>query len=260
MTVAAGFAYAQGRIQSRYGDRADSTVWLRLDTIHNLGGYLQAAQQTPLRPWILGINANHHSHDIELALRQKHRHHIDEVASWLPPAWRVPLRWINRLADLPALQYLMAGDEALTWMRSDPDIRAFTADDPTTRMQAMRSAGCGDLVDAWQQEQSLVTAWLSHWHGIWPRSRPFEPGLTRLEQAIQRQSSLNAHPREPTSPSDYDALNDELRAIFRRHAFQPAGVCAYLAMIAIDLHRLRGSLMLRLLFPDRHERAEGLST
>jgi hypothetical protein len=46
--------------------------------------------------------------------------------------------------------------------------------------------------------------------------------------------------------------------VFRRSAFQPAAVCAYLAIVAIDLHRLRSDLMLRLFFQDVHDLEQGL--
>jgi len=49
-----------------------------------------------------------------------------------------------------------------------------------------------------------------------------------------------------------------LRLVFRRYAFQPAAVCAYLVIIAIDLHRIRSDLMMRLLFQGSQDVAEGL--
>jgi predicted Zn-dependent peptidase len=51
-----------------------------------------------------------------------------------------------------------------------------------------------------------------------------------------------------TLPTDYDLLTNSLRIIFRRYAFQPAAICAYLAIIAVDIHRIRSDLMQRLLF------------
>ena len=73
MAGLASIAYAQTRIQSRYGERADASVWLKLHNIYDLGSYLQTAQQTPLRPWVLGLSSTHSSHDIEEVLRQKYR-------------------------------------------------------------------------------------------------------------------------------------------------------------------------------------------
>ena len=52
MTGLSDFAYAQVRLQSRFGQRADEHVWLRLHNILDLASYLQVAQQTPLRPWV----------------------------------------------------------------------------------------------------------------------------------------------------------------------------------------------------------------
>jgi hypothetical protein len=48
--------------------------------------------------------------------------------------------------------------------------------------------------------------------------------------------------------NDYETSIDHLRLIFRRYAFQPAAVCAYLFIVAIDLHRVRSDIMQRLLF------------
>ena len=66
MTARCDFCYAQARMQSRFGQRADEQVWLRLHNVLDLASYLQVAQQTPLRPWVLGVGASHNSHEIEL--------------------------------------------------------------------------------------------------------------------------------------------------------------------------------------------------
>jgi hypothetical protein len=163
VTGISGFAYAQARLQSRYGKRADAHVWLRLHNIQDFNSYLQVAQQTSLRPWVLGISTTHSSHDIELALRQKYRHHVDEVASWMPEDWQIPIQWIKRLADLSVLQYLLGESIPMNWMKSDPDINEFTDDDPAQRAQAMRQAGYASLTNAWRQGDSMFTGWLSYW-------------------------------------------------------------------------------------------------
>jgi len=264
MTGLSGFAYAQVRLQSRFGQRADEHVWLRLHNILDLASYLQVAQQTPLRPWVLGVGSSHSSHQIELALRQKYRHHVDEVASWMPADWRVPLQWIKRLADLPALQYLLGDGVALDWMKVDPDISEFTIDDSTLRLQAMRLAGCDSLVKAWLQGDTMFAGWLSHWKKVQPRAPVFNQGLQNLENLLQQQLALLSRQRytgnEATALAiDYYAITDNLRVIFRRYAFQPAAVCAYLAIIALDIHHLRRNLMQRLLFQDDAEFAQELT-
>ena len=160
MTGIAGMAYAQARIQSRYGSRADSGVWLKLQNIHDLGSYLQTAQQTPLRHWILGISATHSSHEIELTLRQKYRSHIDEVANWVPASWRRPLCWLKRIPDLPAMQYLATGGTPLDWMKKDPDLADFTDGSRDVRIQALREAGCSSLVDGLHRDATLLVGWV----------------------------------------------------------------------------------------------------
>jgi hypothetical protein len=259
MTGPSGFAYAQARLQSRYGKRADTHIWLKLHNIHDLASYLQAAQQASLRPWALGISAKHSSHDIELALRQKYRHHVDEVANWLPTDWQIPLQWIKRLADLPALQYLLAGNSPLDWMKSDPDISKFTDDDPALRVRAMQEADCANLVSAWQQGDSMVTGWLAYWDKVRPQTRAYNSGLQSMSRLLHAHLLLNARQASEALPADYGAINDELIAIFRRYTFQPAAVCAYLAIVAIDVNHIRSDLMQRLFFRGSEDPGKGLS-
>jgi hypothetical protein len=258
MSAFAGTAYAQVRIQSRYGQRADAGVWHKLHNIQDLGSYLQTAQQSALRPWVLGLSATHDSHDIELALRQKYRQHVDEVAGWLPTRWQEPIRWIKRLVDLPTLQYLLAGGEPLGWMKSDPELSDFTADDPQLRVQAMIQAGNKALVDSLQQNGSVLSGWLSQWNSIRPGSLKVERSLRPLEKLLHEHIRHQAEQQGKALPTDYDQLLDQLRLLFRRHAFQPTAVCAYLAIVAVDVYRIRSDLMQRLFFPSGHDLAEGL--
>ena len=255
MTGLAGFTYAQARLQARYGKRADAPVWVRLQNIHDLASYLQVARQTPLRPWVLGIDSTHSSHEIELTLRRRYREHVDEVAGWLPETWQIPLRWIKRLADLPLLRYLLADGIPMDWMRSDPYISDFTDDEPAMRLQAMRNAGCESLVNAWRQEDSMFHGWLSHWNELRPQTRAYNDGLQSMERLLQTRLLLNAGQTGTASSKDYELESDKFSAIFRRHTFEPAAVCAYLAIIAIDVHHIRSDLMQRLFF---QANAEGL--
>ena len=257
MKAFSGMAYAQTRIQSRYGQRADMTVWLKLHNIHDAGSYLQTAQQSPLRHWVLGISPTHSSDDVELALRQKYRHHVDEVASWMPFEWQTPIRWIKRLVDLPALQYLVAGGEPYDWMKSDPEIGAFAAGDPLLRMQALQQTGSGALVDAWREDGSLLSGWVSQWKALWPASVHTEKGMQSLEQLLRSLHQAQAM-QGAALQADHDAIVDRLRLLFRRYAFQPAAACIWLAIVAADLHRLRGDLMQRFHFQSVQDAAEDL--
>jgi hypothetical protein len=257
MSAFSGLAYAQIRVQSRYGARAEAGVWLKLHNIHDLGSYLQAAQQTPLHPWVLGLSSTHTSDDIELALRQKYRHHVDEVAGWMPVDWRKPVQWIKRLTDLPIIQYLITGGEPHDWMKSDPDISPFTADDPLARLQMLQQTDNRVLVESWEQQGSVLAGWVSQWDRMRPKKSYSENGLSALEKLLrwQMQQQLRF---EHARPADHEEILDRLRLIFRRHAFQPAAVCAYLAIVAIDLHRIRSDLMRRIYFQHEPDLALGL--
>ena len=261
MTGLSGFAYAQARLQSRYGERADEHVWLRLHNITDLSSYLQSAQQTALRPWVLGIDPAHDSHAIELALRQKFRQHVDEVAGWMPVDLRLSMHWIKRLVDLPALQHLLSGNTAKDWMRLDPAINQFVADDLNQRLSALSTAGCGMLLKAWQRGEPISEGWLAQWKKLLPRSSAFDDGLQGMEKSLLQQLHLQsgqpgAGKEYAAVPADYEQITDDLRLIFRRSAFQPAAVCAYLAIIALDIHHLRSDLMRRLFFQDAEALAE----
>ena len=255
MTGRSAFSYAQVRIQSRYGQRAGEHLWLRLHNIHDMASYLQAAQQTSLQPWILGISSTHSSHEIELALRQKYRLHIDEVASWLPANWRMSLYWIKRLVDLPALQYLLDDGVPLEWMKSDPGINKFTLEDSSQRLKVLHEEGCASLANAWRQGDSLLAGWFLHWNQVNPTATAFIYGLQDIYKCLYQHIQPDAN---EASATDYDVLSDELRYIFRRYAFQPAAAFAYLAIIAIDIHHLRSDLMQRLWFQEIEDASEGL--
>ena len=168
------------------------------------------------------------------------------------------MHWIKQLADLPALQYLVAGGEPLDWMNSDHDLRDFTADDPLLRLQALNVAGCSKLVDSWQQNGALLPGWLSQWNSMQPRSPGTEKGMQSLQKLLHSQAQLVAR-QGLALAADYQEIIDGLRLVFRRYAFQPAAVCAYLAIVAIDLHRVRSDLMQRLYFQQELDLSEELS-
>jgi hypothetical protein len=263
MSGLSDFSYAQVRLQSRFGQRADEQVWLRLHTILDLASYLQTAQQTALRPWVLGLSPGHNSHEMELALREKYRRHVDEVAGWMPDDWREPLQWIKRLPDLPALQYLLTDGTPLEWMKSDSALSEFISDHAAQRLKALHDAGYDSLMKAWQQGDSLFAGWLSHWKKIQPLTAAYSKGLQQMENYLKQLLSLQSRQsdtvvKDTASSTDYQLMTEQLRVLFRRYAFQPAAVCAYLAIIAIDIHHIRSHLLQRLLFPETDDFALGL--
>lgn len=249
MRPTAVFAYAQARLQARFGERPDESVWLHLHGIGELGSYLQAAQQTSLRQWVLGLDPSRSSHEIELALRLKFRRHIDEVAGWMPERWRAALKWIKCLPDLPALQHLLAGGYAADWMQYDPALVDHTGENTMLRLQSAHQSNCIALPEGWRQGDPLFHGWLRRWRELLPKTGPatteFGQGLSHIENLLIAQIA----PSQNTyTPQLREELAVKLRTAFRRYRFQPATCCAYLALTALDIERLRGNLLQRALF------------
>ncbi len=249
MSSTVSFAYAQARLQARFGERPDEHVWLRLHGNGELGSYLQAARQSTLRKWVLGISPTHDSHDIELALRQKFRSHVDEVANWLPQPWRAAVQWTRCLPDLPALQHLLGGGVPAAWMRRDPLLASFIDADAMLHLRTQHAADCTRLAEQTAQDETLLQGWLRHWHELQPKTTfadaRFKQSMKHLQTLLHAQLSPQ---RDATTPMLREALAHRLSTAFRRYSFQPASACAYLALTAFDLERLRGDLVQRALF------------
>lgn len=246
-----GYAYAQVRLQARHGDRADETVWRRLQGTGDVANYLLVAEQTVLKPWLAGLHPGSSSHEIESTLRQMFRRHTDEVAHWVPAQWSVAVRWVRRLMDLPILNHLLAGEPVPSWLLEDPDLRQFAIEDADLRNAAFLESDCAPLVKTWRPEMPVLHAWIAHWRTLWPDSRSAKPGLERLSGLLSRQTDALCH--EPAVAMDVlrAAWTQELVMVFRSYSGQPAASFAHLALTAIDMERLRGDLVRRKLFPEQ---------
>jgi len=250
MNLNARFAYAQARLQARHGMRPTEQLWLRLASAGNLDNYLQQAQRTTLRPWVLGIQASQSSHAIELSLRRHYRAYIDEVARWLPAHWGAVVQWTRRLPDLPALQHLLRGEAAPAWMLEDPDLRPFASENIAARQEAMHDSDCQYLAIAWQHGDTLPESWLEHWQRQWPASRRHAAGLAYLSRLLRQYLQALPAARAVTSDPWRRMLASGLSYAFRRYSFEPAAACAHLGLIALDLEKLRGELLQRALFAE----------
>ena len=195
----AELAYAQARLQARYGARPGESTWRRLRASASLPHFLEAARASELRPWLTAIHARSRADEIEQALQRAFAAEVREVASWLPEAWR------------PAFDFVL-----------DSGTRQF-----------------GD-------------AWLKEFRATWPRmQRQDRDGLQRFTDAL-----LVHHQRMANCPETSDGweiragLERETVRRFRLHAERPTAAFCFLALVLLDLERLRGALLRRLLFAD----------
>ena len=246
--TSAAFAYAQARLQSRHGARPRPIDWRRLQAVGDVVHYLQVARRTRLGRWVEELHGDQDSHSIESALRRQFCDYIDEVARWLPHPWRDTLGWLKRLPELPAIQYLLSGEDPQPWMQQDPRLRAFTAGDREQRLLAFGQSDCAPLAAAWERGEPMASAWFEHWRESWAPGGAAGVGLEHLARSLRRFLGT-PHPQDT---EDFERARDlllaQLTLIFRRYSFQPAACYAHLALTGLDLMTLRADLLRRTLF------------
>ncbi|UCC55979.1 MAG: hypothetical protein JSU75_11665, partial [Gammaproteobacteria bacterium] len=226
------FAYVQTRLQARHGTRPDELVWRRLQGTGDFANYLQLAQHTTLRPWVVSLHPSQDSHEIELTLRRLFRQHVDEVARWVPAAWRPAVEWVRRVPDLPALGHLLAGEAVPAWMRNDPALRTFTSEHISIRLDAMRQSDCTALVWAFLAGTTLADAWRDCWHELWPKAPRPGRGLEELDRLYFHYLQALLGSASGTLQVHNDWLQQRLVSAFRRYTFQPATAFVHLALTA----------------------------
>jgi len=248
-----GFAYVQARIHARYAKLLSDREWQRLAAVRAYSAYLQEVRATALRPWVAGISEVSESHEIERYLRQQFRVTVGEVQAWAPEPWQPAVGWLLWLPDLPLLDHLLEGGNAPSGAERDPCVRTWLDRSGRLEPAALKTAGGGDLLIPVPSGQELGEVWLHAWRRRWGTCR--QVCLDNLEQLADQFQAYRAHLTPASTEAARDerqALRDRIRHLFHRSVLQPAGLFAYLALVAIDLERLRGALVTRTLF-DRGE-------
>jgi len=247
--------YAQARMQARFGARPDAALWRELDGLRDLRTYLEAVNGTSLRCWVAGMEAGADLHHIEIRLRERLRAHIREVAGWLPPEWRPALLWLQHLLALPAIAHLVAGHAPLPWMSREPELQklavggdlqggAIAIPDFLLRDRRGRRVlrGASDPGGA-------PAAWLAEWERRWPAgAAESSGGLRKIIATISAHLARFGEGGVGDAGHMRAALEHALRVLFRRSALQPEAAFSYLALVALDLERLRAQLVLRVLW------------
>lgn len=245
MSQLVDFSYAQARIQARYGARPTEAEWLQLEGVADAAFYFEQARGTRLAPWIAGVGPATPVHELESRLRAALRALIEEVALWLPRPWLGAARWAAQLPGLPLLQRLAQGGELPPWLRHEAGLLPWPAPaGPEAR-----------LVEAARQAQVwLPEVWLAQWRALWPpMGRAQRMGLEQLVRLLR--THLLGFARLPAERAwqSRRELQRHLQRLFRATAFAPAAAFAYLALVALDLERLRAALVARVLYPQRVE-------
>ncbi len=245
MTGSVAFSFARVRLQAHYAKLLPPPGWVHLLQIQDFVHFVQMVRDTPLRPWALNFSPQTDAHQIEAHLRHQFRARVAEVAGWVPKNWSSAIRWVARLPDLSALEFLAHGHPPYDWMSLDPVLGKTTVATPDEGVVAV--AG---LLQAGQAEINLHEHWITHWRQLWP---PMPKSELRLLQELQDGLRLVLRPSSTqlaaAVEADQAVLQMKLHQMFRWHSAEPVAAFAFLALYWLEMVRLRGALLRRRLLP-----------
>ena len=242
------FAFAQARLQSRFGERPVAADWQHLEATRDLGAVLQVLRAGKLARWTSRFATRPGVHDIERRLREEWMRAVDEVAAWQPEQWREGTRWMRWITYLPSLQKLARGGRAPAWMRADPVLGPIVAREPRERAPALAGTPLAPLAAGFTAQPDVARAWGAHWQTLWPRNAQAREPLLQLLAVMRRhRERLAEAPPEATSRDSLQSLERRLERMFRLHPLSATATAAYVSLMMIDLQRLRGVLAVRAL-------------
>ncbi len=239
----------QARVQARHGQRADDAVWQQLLTTRDLGALLAAARDSGLRPWVAGLTAQSDAPQIEAAMQRHWRATVDELAGWMPDAWRPAVAWWAVLADLPVLQHLARGGALPHAGCDDAAWKALGEAAPQARAPLLAGGRWSALATTWAEPQRLARAWVAEWlhRAPWAGAEA-GTSLRELLDTLQRHFAAFAAAPPGSGEAMRRELQQRLRRLLRRATLLPTTGFVHLALCALDLERLRGELLRRVLF------------
>ena len=253
MTTSNRFAYVQARLQARHGRRPSDDRWRLLESTPDLASYLQAARATSLRPWVVHLASEADTHQVERSLRTDWALYVSQIASWMPAKWKDAVDWLSTLPYLPHFVHLMRNEPVPRWMLDDPVLAKASQADPDRRRDALALSPLARLVFETGWDISPVTAWFDVWKDMCPGTDDKSgAALNRIRHDYQThtaaiQENALAH---PVGPPLRHRLAQRLNIAFRQHSGRIPAVFAHLGLMALDVERLRGGLVLRVLFPE----------
>jgi hypothetical protein len=225
----AEFAFVQARLQSRLGDALRAN-WPAIEASRSVAQYLAAVRTGALAWWVEGLDESRDAHRLERVLHERWVIYVASIVRWQPGAWRAATQWFGML---PALARIDA-----------------------TRKQGKAGANAEvPAIFAVPYETTGARSTASLWRTEFERRTP--PGNSRGATFMQPAQWLL-----PIFAGDHAgrrAVPERARAalvrLLRRFAASPVAVFAFLALVALDVERLRGGLLVRQLMV-RAPRAE----
>lgn len=239
--------YALARIQARQGARPHENEWRRLEASRDLAHYLEALRSSSLARFCTRLDPSWDGHALERELRSGWRGYVDAVASWHPRAWQSWLGWLAWLPTLSLLARLARAEAAPAWLLADPVCAPLAAGTAERRRLALQHSPLRPLAAGMGAGQPLGRLWWLHWQELLPPMPAETRGL--LDSMIKQLSRfIDAVASAGGSGPVRTELAAALHRAFRASAATPVASCCHLALVALDLRRLRGGLLSRCLF------------
>ncbi|WP_295883852.1 hypothetical protein [uncultured Thiohalocapsa sp.] len=243
------FAHAQARVQARYGRLPAEADWRRISGIRGLGAWLEDARNGPHRDWIKGFSAASTAADIEAGVRGRLLDEIDAVAAYVPAAWQDAVHWTRWLPLAGVLERVRAGGRLPDWARGLPQVAALVDEQGDWVQAQMERAGIGSLLDP--AAGPLLGAWTDGWRQRWPSpGDAVQADLDGLAALLREHLTVFRRSDPQRAWTRRQALRERLRFRFHGLGLSPAAPFTYLALLALDLERLRRALLDRALFPE----------
>ena len=250
MAIEGDLDYALARVAARYGQRLDEGAWRRVEASRTLSHYLAAVRSTALAGWVSSIDADDDCHAIERALMMQWRSYVDGVAVWHPRSWQAWLAWLAWLPTLSLLAPLGRPEAVPKWLLADPLYGPFAVGTPADRAAALEHTALAALGSAVAGLTTLGAAWGAEWQLLRPQTElRTENLLQRLTAAIEEHEQAMLRATDSAGPLRQE-LASRLQRLLRAAAGTVIVTVGHLALVALDVERLRGGLVRRCLFGD----------
>ncbi len=251
MPIEGNLDYALARVHARQGERLEAVDWRRLEVNRELGLYLAALRSTTLAAWVGAFDTEHDCHTFERMLRAQWRRYVDAVVRWHPLTMQPWLAWLAWLPELSLLAQLGRPEPAPAWMLADPVYGPLAPGTPAERAAALAHTALAPLAPVLSSAISLGTPWAEHWRTLQPRlDGRTQSFLERLLQAV-RGHELDLRRALDSSEPLRNELASRVQRLLRLAAGTVIVTVCHLALVALDLERLRGGLARRCLFGSR---------
>jgi len=255
MSIGLSIEYAHARTSARLAQRPGERLTQQLRACRSVAAQLEAVRASPAAAYVSGIEGAGSIDSIEAAFRQQFRLRVAELADWSPDEWKAAIRFVATLLDLPALLHLSGSATPPNWTRTDPALAHLARPDPLERRIGiaaehpwLRAALDADVRASTRSARlhPALQAWLRRWRTLWPRCTADErANLEQLVRIVERHVLRFGTIAVEEAGSARLAQAAQLTSLMRRAATEPAALFAWLALLAIDLERLRGEFAMR---------------